>query len=95
MINYERETTINFNDDEKIAYIYTLNQTWKTKLKKLCAEFEDYKFIKEDELGACWFEVPKKCISANKPRFGRELTEDEKEKLRENLRKYRENKNAV
>lgn len=30
---YEQETIINFNEEEKIAYVFTYNETWQKRLE--------------------------------------------------------------
>lgn len=48
LTKYEQETIVNFNEDEKVAYIYTYNKRWMKKLDNLCLKFPD-KFIFERE----------------------------------------------
>ena len=33
LTNYEKETTINFNKEEKVAYIFTCEKTWQKHLE--------------------------------------------------------------
>jgi len=65
LTNYERETIINFNEDEKTASIYTYNGRLIRKLLSHCEKFpEEFQLTKHDEeWGSYTFEVPKKRIN--------------------------------
>ncbi len=57
----ERETIINFNEEEKTAHIWTASEPEHRRLKKL-----GYEPVEDRERSAS-FEVPKKYISIRKP----------------------------
>ncbi len=57
----ERETIINFNEEEKTAHIWTASERVYRKLKKL-----GYEPVEDTERSAR-FEIPKKCVSIRKP----------------------------
>ena len=85
--NYERETTINFNDAEKVAEIYTCSRHVIFKLDKLCEKHPDLYKVKEQDDYSKTYIIPKKYISFRAPRF---LTEEQKQKIKvrfENIRK--------
>ena len=63
----ESETTINFNDLDKIARIYTCNKALIRKLDNFCLSNPVFTLIKKDKY-AGWYECPKKCIKIHKPR---------------------------
>jgi hypothetical protein len=67
LTNEEKETTINYNDAEKEARIYTCNAALMRKLDRLCTEYPDlYKLVKQDEYSK-WYIIPKKYIRIGKP----------------------------
>ena len=78
LTKYERETVVNFNDDSKIATVFTCNRALIGQLKR-----KGYKVVTKDDLSAT-FECPKKCISFRgavvKPR---KVTEKQLEILKE------------
>ena len=93
----EQETTIVFTRNDTCMQIYTSDNTMLTKLKKL---------IKEDSgVWKCWcaglngdnnptgyfFEGPKSMLTIRSKK--RELSEEQKESVRERFRQARENKN--
>ena len=84
---YERETNINFNDDELNSTVYTCNKLLIRKLDKYCQVYpNDFKLIIKDEFGST-YKVSKKLITIRKPTKKRNLTEEQKQKLRDNLKK--------
>lgn len=80
---YEKETVINFNEEEKTATVYTHNVALQHKLARI-AESRPGECVPQ---GACHegqaqtYVVPKKWIKVNPSRL---LTEEQKEKAREN-----------
>ena len=73
----ERETSIIFDDEERVAHIYTAIQTYIRKLDKLCAEHpETYKRVwsewdaDQQKITAARYECKSKYI-----RFGRPPTQ--------------------
>lgn len=78
MTNYEKETIIRFNEEEKIVYIYTYNGTMKRKLASFAAAYPDLcRMTERDKTGAEFWEVDKSRLSVN---FKRPLTEEERAK---------------
>lgn len=63
LTRYEREVTINFNEEEGVAIVDTRSTIWRRKLEKLRERFPDLIRIREqDEYGAIYI-VPKCFIS--------------------------------
>lgn len=94
MTNYERETIINYNDEEKIAEVYTCNKALMRKLDKFCISHPDtYKLIKQDDESKT-YEFPKKLVSIRTPRppSTRIMSDEQKQAARDRLAKMRENK---
>lgn len=90
LTRYEKETVINFNDAEKIAYISTSQNWMKERLKKLQKEFpNEVKITKEDEY-ILFATVPKRYIKKIGP--GRRMTEEQKKASAERLQDYWKNK---
>lgn len=67
----EQETTINFNEAEAFAEVYTYNKALQRKLDRLCVErSEEVKFTQADGWGGKSYVVPKKSIKVNlSPQF--------------------------
>lgn len=82
----ERETIINFNEEEDTASIYTCNKRWMRQLErygfKITHEYADKGGIHAKE-----FEVPKELIRIPRPPTGKELAQ--RRTQAETLRKYR------
>lgn len=78
LTNYERETVINYNAQDKKAIICTAIPTDKNKLAKLAKECpNNYKLLKQDD-AYVWYEADKKLCVLRKPK---ELTEEQKQIL--------------
>lgn len=83
--NYERETNINFNEDEKVATVYTCKPSLIKKMDNFCEKYPaDYELIFEDEQSKT-YQINKKFVSIRGPQKKRKLTEDEKEVLRNRM----------
>lgn len=91
MLNIEKETGINFNDAENEAVICTYNAAWLRKMDALCERHEGFSVRKREE-GYGEYVIPKKCITVRGPR---EMTEEQRMKSAERLRKAREAKQAA
>ena len=69
---YEQETIISFNEDEKIASVYTYNKAMIKKLDNVCLKFPDlFQVDKEDLYGkhlSKTYKIPKKYISVRMPK---------------------------
>lgn len=84
---YERETIINFNEEEQVASVYTYNKRLQNKLNALLEERQDIKLIRS---GDEWteYEVPKKWIKVSPPRQVN-YTEEQKAAIRARLQATR------
>lgn len=86
MTNYEKETVINFNEAEKEASIYTFNKKMISKLDRLCEKFpEQFRLYRKFSDGAREYIMPKKYVSVRGPRPQKELSEAEKEQIKNRL----------
>lgn len=93
-MNYSRaemETSIVWDEEEKLAKIYTASPVMIRKLNKLCAECSAYyrrTWIEKDKDGritAAKYETTCKLIRFGKPR---EVTEEQREIARERISRY-------
>lgn len=91
MLNIEKETSINFNDAENEAVICTYNAAWLRKMDALCGRHEGFSARKREE-GYGEYVIPKKYVTVRGPR---EMTEEQRMKSAERLRKAREAKQAA
>jgi hypothetical protein len=87
LTKYEMETIINFNEEEKIANIYTHNSALIRRLEKLSIERPDECSVayNQGSHGAS-FDVPKKWIKINPTRI---LSNEELQKRREQAQRMR------
>ena len=91
----ERETVINFNDEENCAYIFTAQRYIITKLDKLCiSNPEAYTLLKETPDSKTYKCTNRKLISFRTPTT-RTMSDEQKKAASERLAKARENKNNV
>lgn len=86
----ERETIINFNEEEGSAAVYTHNRPLIKKLTSLSQERDDIVLEVGDEECAT-FIVPKKWIKVSPPRQVN-YTDEQKQQLAERLKNAREAK---
>lgn len=86
----ERETIINYNNEEDAAHIYTWNKTLIKKLSALLSERQDITCKYSDEECAT-FIVPKTWVKVSPPRKVN-LSEEQKAEAAERMRKARESK---
>ncbi|MFI3327229.1 MAG: molecular chaperone [Clostridia bacterium] len=64
LTNYERETIINLNEEEKTASIYTYNVKLINRINKKVREYPDlYKIVAVDQHGGITCEMPKDKLS--------------------------------
>ena len=85
----EQETHISYMRDESYAKVYTSDSTQMTRLDKLCKTNPDmYKLIEDTGRGKSYLISDKGLISFRAKK--REMTEEQKEKMRKALKKYRE-----
>lgn len=80
MNKQEQETGIMFNAAEHKAWVDTIDPVMIRKLDALCEEFPDvYHFDHEDNWGTKFYVIDNKRLI----RFGRPLTEEQRQKRRE------------
>lgn len=103
LLPYERETVINLNEEDSWADVYTYKRKFKKRLAKLLKEFPDLCEMQEnknatpeeidqlvnDSQECLWVRIPKELIKLDIPRAKRELTEEQKEALRQRMAKAR------
>lgn len=88
---FEQEICINAMRDEKFATIYASDSTYITKLDKLCKESPDmYSLIQNTGRGKKYLLKDKTLISFRAKK--RELTDEQKKKAAECMRKYQATK---
>ena len=94
LIRYERETTINFNEDEDTVYIYTDSPVVKRYCDKLGLEYERKPDINrkhgmgKDEEVAWWYQIPKKEFRWGKKRkvvMSAERKEEYRQRMYDNV----------
>ena len=83
---FEQETIITFNAEEKTAEIYTADPVQIRRLDSLCTEFPDTYKLKNQDSFSKNYTVPKEYITFRKPRV---ISEQQRERLIENLKKAR------
>lgn len=90
LLRCEKETVINFNDEDSVAHISSSQDWMKNRLHKLVDKNpDDTKITHEDEYTII-VEVPKKWISIRPPR---KVSEKQRQEAAERLKAYRERKN--
>jgi hypothetical protein len=80
---HEQETTINYNNGEKIASIYTCDKGLILKLDRLMKKNKDIRIDTKDSLSKT-YTLPKTMIKIHIPKV---LSEEQKEILRERAKK--------
>lgn len=87
---FEQETTINFSRDMENATVWTSDKTVMTKFDNLCAKNpSDYKCVDigkskaDGEILSKTYEMPKKYLSFRTCKRNRNITEEEREQMRE------------
>ena len=83
LTSYEQETIINFNKEEKIAYIFTYEKTWQKHLEGKLG----LKPVMDNGFGGKGYELPKNRIKP--PKALRKLSDSAKKKLAERLHRNR------
>lgn len=85
----ERESVINLNDAEPVAYVSTTQNVMKRRLKKLAEQNPRDVKIDESDQYTLFAEVPKKWIKIRQPR---KVSEEQRQESAERLRQYHKNK---
>lgn len=91
MLSIEKETYINFNDAELNAVLCTYNAAWLRKMDDLSRDNPCVQAIKRTD-GYGEYSLPKKWVKVNPPR---QLSEERKQKLVEQLRVINEAKKSA
>lgn len=83
----EQETIILWNREETQANVYTFEPSLKKKLENLSKTHPDI-FVKTEDngIGGITYCLPKELITIRNPRAKRELSEDQRERLRMQLK---------
>ena len=90
LTNYERETIINYNNEDGTATVYTYHRALQNKLNKLLGSNPDISVIRQGEE---WveYQVPKKWIKVSPPRQTN-YTDEQRAAMAERLAAARNNK---
>ena len=86
LTKYEQETIINYNNEEKLAYISTYDKSLMRKLDSRIADNPDIKLVKQTEDYA-EYTLPKKWIKVS---FPRQLSDEQRAEMAERMRAARE-----
>lgn len=86
---YEQETIINFNKEEKLAYIFTYEKTWQKHLEKKLG----LKPVMDNGYGGKEYQIDKSRIKM--PRAPRKMTEKQKKLGADRLQKARLSKKSL
>jgi len=81
LTKYERETIVNFNEEEEVAYIFTYRKDWQRKLESM-----GYKPDFENIHKGRGYRVPKSLV-IKPPRKNKRLSQKQKENLHQRLGK--------
>ena len=91
----ERETVINFNDEEKCAYIYSAQRSVINRLDRLCiSNPETYSMTKEVDDGKFYKCTNKKLVIGFRKPSTRVMTDEQKQNAKIRLEKARQSKNS-
>lgn len=88
---YEQETIITYNEEEKTAGVYTHNKALLRRLDKLAQERPDecrLEKVRPDGRAADYI-IPKAWVRIYPPRVSAPLTEEQKQRRREQLAKLK------
>lgn len=78
----EQETVINIDYLDGIAYVYSNNKPMMRRLEKMKTEYEDEVSVEKQDASCIMVKVPVDWIKI-RPKIKREMTEEQKEKMRE------------
>jgi hypothetical protein len=84
LTKFERETIINFNEEETIAYVFTYNRRWQTWIENKLG----VKPYEINSFGGKWYKLLKKQIS--KPRqlkVKKVMTDEQRDVIRTRFKK--------
>ena len=88
--NYERETIINYNNEDGTATVYTHHKALQNKLNKLVGTNPNISVVRQDEESATYI-VPKKWIKVQPPRQ-MNYTDEQRAEMAARLAAHREKK---
>ena len=91
--NYERETIINYNNEDDTATVYTHHKALMNKLNKLLGGNVHISMVRQDEESATYI-VPKKWIKVQPPRQ-MNYTDEQRAEMAARLAAHREKKAEV
>ena len=77
LTKYEKETIINFNQDEEFASVYTCDEKWIREMDKLVKKDPRVKLDCKDQYSKTYL-IPKKAV---KVRLSRVLSTSERNKM--------------
>ena len=86
LTKYEQETIINYNNEEKTAFILTYDKSLIRKLDKRLPEMSDMKLVRRGEDFA-EYSLPKKWI---KVAFPRQYSDEQRAEMAERMKVARE-----
>lgn len=89
LTKYEQATIINYNNEEKLASIFTYDKSLIRKLDKRLTELSDIKLIRRDE-GFAEYSLPKKWIKVS---FPRQHSDEQRSEMAKRMRAARMIKN--
>ena len=87
----ERETIINFNEEEDIAHIYTCNKRLQNKLDELCSKRNDISREVLHDYGVV-YKLPKAWVKVSPPR---QLTEEQRQDLSDRAKRNLSRKKGI
>lgn len=83
---YEQETLINYNNEEKLASIYTYDKTLMRKIDNKLSEYPDIKVVRRGD-GWAEYSLPKKWIKVG---FPRQLSDEQRAEMANRMRATRD-----
>ena len=90
--NYERETIINYNNEDATATVYTYHKALQNKLNKLVGTNPNISIVRQDDESVTYV-VPKKWIKVQPPRQIN-YTDEQRAEMAARLASYREKKDV-
>jgi hypothetical protein len=82
----ERETIINYNEEEDLAELYTASPSTMRRMDKMCSRFPGViKCVRRNEDQAT-YELPKRLVGVRGPRMPRALSKEQIDRQREIMR---------
>jgi len=82
--NYEKETIILYNQEEKTASVYTYHPALIKKLEDGCKKYPDMFKFEHEEAGGRTYTIPKKYVSVRLPKV---ISEEARQEMGQRLTK--------